>query len=135
VEPALPHLDFFLPSVAEARKISGEEEPSRIAAFALARGVKALGLKLGDEGCYLRSRDVEVTIPPFQVVAQDATGAGDSWVAGFLTGILHGWDLAEVGRFANAVGAMCVTRIGATTGIGTIAETQDFMRRTPIVAR
>jgi sugar/nucleoside kinase (ribokinase family) len=53
----------------------------------------------------------------------DTLGAGDTWTAGFLCGLLRGWDLERVARFANAVGACCVQALGATTGVRSFAET------------
>ena len=58
-----------------------------------------------------------------------ATGAGDSWLAGFITARLRGFSLHCAGRFANAVGACCVQAIGASTGIRTFDETLRFAQR------
>ena len=59
----------------------------RSASFFLDRGVKIVGLKMGSEGSYVRSATEEYWIPPYKVEAVDATGAGDSFVAGFLAGL------------------------------------------------
>ena len=132
VEPCLPYIDVMLPSLAEARMIAGRQKPEEIADLFMSYGVSIVGLKMGEEGSYLRSKDRELYLPPFVVRAVDATGAGDAYVAGFLTGLLQEWDLEKTGRFANAVGALCVTAIGATTGIRPLAETLEFMEETPV---
>lgn len=132
VEPCLPYVDIMLPSLAEARMIAGRQEPEAVADFFMGYGVKTVGLKMGEEGSYVRDDRTEVMVPPYQVEAVDATGAGDAYVAGFLTGVVKGWDLETTGRFANAVGALCVTAIGATTGIRSLEDTLAFMRTTPM---
>ncbi len=64
----------------------------------------------------------------------DATGAGDAFAAGFITGVWHGWSLEETSRFANAVGALCVTGIGASGGVRSLSETLSFMKNAPLMA-
>ncbi len=125
--PVLGEIDIFLPSIEEAKMITGLEKPQEIAAFFLERGVKIIGLKMGAEGSYVRDVAAEYWLPPYKVEAIDATGAGDSFVAGFLAGVVHNWDLERTGKFANAVGASCVTAIGATSGIRSWEETVRFM--------
>jgi len=106
IEPCLPHIDYFLPSLEEARMIASLYAPSEVAQFLLDHGVGVVALKMGEEGCYLRSPDEEFQMPAYDVAAIDATGAGDAFVAGFLTGVVKGWDLKRTGHLANAVGAL-----------------------------
>lgn len=127
IRPCFQNLDYALPSLDEARMITGQQEPADIAQVLLDMGVKTVGLKLGADGCYIRTADTEILIPPFEVKAVDAVGAGDCFVAGFLTGIVKGWDLERTGRFANAVGALSITAMGATTGVRSLNETLKFM--------
>ena len=125
--PCLPYMDYAVPSIEEARMVTGLHEPADVAKALMDRGVKVVGLKMGEDGCYIRSADDEVRMPKYDVEAVDACGAGDAFAAGFLTGIVKGWDLEMTGRFANAVGACCVTAIGATTGIRSLEDTLAFM--------
>lgn len=124
--PLLPLLDIYVPSLAEARHQTGYDEPHEILqAFRNAGASGLLGVKLGAEGALLSPRAGEVieiaTVqPPGEVV--DTTGAGDCFLAGLLTGLLKGLSIAESGKLAAAVGAMCVTGLGATTAIGDYAE-------------
>ncbi len=127
LEPCLPYIDYALPSIDEARNITGKTDPADVAKVFLDYGIKVVGLKMGEEGCYIRSADQEIRVPRFTVDAVDANGAGDSFVAGFLTGVHNGWNLEKTGRFANAVGACCVLALGATTGIKSLEETLAFM--------
>lgn len=56
---------------------------------------------------------------------------GDGFVAGFLTGIVKGWDLKLTGEFANAVGGCVVTSVGTSQGMKSLDETLQFMKITP----
>ena len=128
LKPCLPYIDYAVPSIEEARMVTGKHDPADVAKVLLDNGVKTVALKMGVDGCYIRSADVEFTIRRFDVEAIDALGAGDCFAAGFLTGIIKGWDLESTGRFANAVGASCVMALGATTGVKSLDETLDFMK-------
>ena len=127
--PSLPFLDYALPSLEEARLITGRDTPRDIAQVFLDHGVGTVGIKMGEAGAYLRtSCGEELTLPPLRVEAVDALGAGDAWVAGFLCGLTCGWDLERTARFANTVGACCVQALGATTGIRSFEETERMSK-------
>jgi len=117
LEPCLPYVDYALPSIEEARMCTGKHEPEDVAKVLMDKGVKTVALKMGDQGCYIKSADTELRIPIYCVDAIDALGAGDAFAAGFLAGVANGWDLERTGKFANATGAFCVTALGATTGV------------------
>ena len=125
--PCLPHLDYLLPSLAEAKLLTGRETPHDITQAFLDLGVTVVGLKLGEEGALIRTAEGDALhVPPFAVEAVDALGAGDCWAAGFLCGLSHGWDLEKTARFANAAGACAVQALGATTGIRSFEATYEL---------
>ncbi len=129
--PCMPYIDVFMPSIDEAIELAGgEEDPAKIADIFFDMGVGQVVIKLGSRGCYLReTRDAEgVVIPCFTVKAVDTTGAGDSFCAGFLSGMAKGLSFSECGRLANAVGAHCVQAMGASTGIRSYEEICNFMK-------
>lgn len=122
--PALPYLDWALPSFEEAKALTGEPKALRQARRFQEAGAKNVAVKMGANGCLVVPADGEpFHMAPLKVDAVDALGAGDAWVAGFLVGLLEGWPLDRTARFANAVGACCVQALGATTGIRSRAET------------
>ena len=127
LEPCLEHVDYAVPSIEEARMLTDKQSPEDVARALMDKGVKNVALKMGDQGCYIKSPDVELSIPIYQVDTVDATGAGDAFAAGFLTGLVNGWDLERTGKFANATGAFCVTALGATTGIPDGKTIEDFV--------
>lgn len=132
--PCLPHVDLFLPSLPEAIALSGLHEPRAIADFFLDRGVGTVVLKMGDQGSYVKRGDTELRVPAFPVEVVDGTGAGDCFVAGFLTGQLLGWGLERTVTLANAVGARAVTSVGATSGVMGLSATEEWIRQQKVAA-
>ncbi len=129
VECCLQYLDWFMPSYEEARELSGKVDPSDIAQDFISRGTKNVVIKLGEQGCYVRPQNGNGFYSPAfnNIKVMDTSGAGDSFCAGFLTGLVKGWELRKTARFANAVGAHCVMEIGTTSGIKTMKEILNFM--------
>jgi len=126
--PSLPFVDLFVPSLAEAAAISGEQEPEAAAARLRERGVGTVSLKLGAEGCYVAGAQFEGYVAAPAVEAVDSTGAGDAFAAGFLYGHLTGWPLERTARFANAAGALATTAVGAVEGVTGLEETLALTR-------
>ncbi len=127
IEPCLEHLDIFMPSIEEARMITNKQEPEDIAESLLSYGIKIVSLKMGERGSYTRTNDWELHLPIYKVDAIDSTGAGDAYAAGFLAGVAKDMDYKDAARLGNAVGACCVTAIGATAGIKDMEQTQGVM--------
>lgn len=135
VRDALPHVDWLIPSEGEARLIlraSGapaDGPPADLARRLLAAGARRVCIKLGEGGCLTvdPSTGAETTVPAYRVEkVVDTTGAGDSWSAGFLTGLVQGADPVEAMRLGNAVAAFCIQAPGAATGIRPLADVRAF---------
>jgi ribokinase len=63
------------------------------------------------------------------VDAVDTTGAGDCFSGGFVAALERGLTIEAAARFANAVGALSVSRIGATAGVLDWDATMRLMGR------
>jgi sugar/nucleoside kinase (ribokinase family) len=127
--PCLPFVDFLFSNESEARLLTGKSNPLEAARHFRENGAKTAVVKLGGEGAYILSDSWSGLIPPFKVNVVDTTGAGDSYCGGFLYGMSKGWSVEQSAVFANAVGALCVSAFGATTGIRSYAETVAFIRK------
>ena len=57
----------------------------------------------------------------------DSTGAGDVFRSGFVYGLLQGWPVPEVLRFANAAAALSCTRLGAIASVPTLADVKTLL--------
>jgi sugar/nucleoside kinase (ribokinase family) len=131
LEPCMKYIDLFIPSYEEAVQLSGKEDTEEIADVFLSMGVKTSVIKLGKDGCFIKCQTGEKHLIPTysDIKPVDTTGAGDSFVAGFMTGMTKGWSLYECGKFANAVGTHCVMAVGASTGIKSLDEIREFMNK------
>jgi sugar/nucleoside kinase (ribokinase family) len=116
----LPHLDVWVPSHNEASHQTGHQDPEKIIqTFRNAGGQGLLGVKLGRQGVILSPAPgqlirIPISTPPGPVV--DATGAGDSFYAGLLTGLIKGLSIQDAGKLGTAAGACCVTALGGASG-------------------
>lgn len=128
LEPCLPHLDILFMNEDEALMVTGSADPATGASIVLNKGVGTAVMKLSRRGCAIYTEGNELLCPAFEVTAKDTTGAGDSFVAGFLDARQRGVSWTEAGRFANAVAALSVQKLGAVTGLLPRKETEDWMR-------
>lgn len=99
------------------RALTGVEAVESSLRAMRARHPGLLCVTLGDRGAAALDGDRFVDAPAFDVRAIDSTGAGDVFRAGFIYGLVQGWDVARVLRFANAAAAASCTRAGALAGV------------------
>ncbi|MEU7716762.1 carbohydrate kinase family protein [Streptomyces tibetensis] len=113
--PDLRHCEAFLPNAEEAMRYTGAGCP-RDAAHALTEYVPLAVVTLGADGAYAVDRRTGETaeVPAIAVEALDPTGAGDVFVAGFVTGTLADWPLADRLAFAGLTAALSVQEFGGS---------------------
>jgi sugar/nucleoside kinase (ribokinase family) len=112
LEPCLPYTDVIAPNLSEGRQLTDRQTAQEIAETLLAAGAAAVGLKLGVDGCFLASGEEHWHVLTTPIHAVDSTGAGDTWMAGLVAGLLRGLPLRECGRLANRVAAFSLTGPG-----------------------
>lgn len=69
--------------------------------------------------------------PAYRVTNVDTTGAGDSFHAGYLYGLLKDWSMPDRLRFGAAAAALKCTKPGARTGAPRLAEVRKFLKGNP----
>ncbi|MDQ0984347.1 carbohydrate kinase family protein [Streptomyces sp. V2I9] len=113
--PDLAHCEAFLPNAEEAMRYTRTDCP-RAAAHALAERVPLAVVTLGAEGAYAVDgrTGAAAEVPAIEVEALDPTGAGDVFVAGFVTGTLADWPLADRLAFAGLTAALSVQEFGGS---------------------
>lgn len=129
MEGCLPHLDLLFLNEDEARMLSGSADPDEAARRMQALGATDVVIKLGPQGCAVYTSAGMTRVPGFAVNVVDTTGAGDCFVGGFLAALNFAATYAEAARFANAVGALSVQKLGAINGIRSRAETQAWLNQ------
>jgi sugar/nucleoside kinase (ribokinase family) len=127
VRELLPHVDILLPNAVEACRIAdvGDVEA---AATQLAGAGPLVAVKLGADGALAvpagAGGDPVVRVPAPRGVATpvDAVGAGDTFDAGLLAGLLAGEPLEKALGLACASGTLSMRAAGGTRGQPTLAE-------------
>ncbi|MQA30711.1 MAG: hypothetical protein GEU82_12885 [Luteitalea sp.] len=95
------------------------------------RHQNVLCVTLGEQGAMALEGDRFHHEPAFSVRAIDTTGAGDVFRGGFIYALLQGQPAVQALRTANAAAAISCTRLGALSGIPTLAEVDEMMAAGP----
>ena len=122
--------DLILPGLGEGKILTGLEKPEQIADFYLARGAKAVVIKLGgSKGAYGKEREgKEFIAPSFRVDhVVDTVGAGDGFAVGTVSALLEGRTLEEAALRGAAIGALAIMSAGDNEGLPNRTELQHFM--------
>jgi len=133
-ERCFADVDIFVPNEVEAALFAGVE-PGAVTDWAeVGRQLRRLGprtvvVTLGARGSLIVSEDGVAHVPGFEVPVVDTTAAGDAFVGGLATAVLAGSPLPEAVRYANACGAMAVTRAGAQPSLPRRAEVEALLAR------
>ncbi len=106
----------------------GTADARAAAAALLEAGVELAVVKRGPDGVYARTPDEEVEVPPIRVEVVNGIGAGDGFGGALCHGLLAGWPLDRVLRFANAAGAIVTTRLECSSAMPTTAEVESFLQ-------
>lgn len=133
----LDHVDFLKLSEEEAEWLFDITAPGAIA-YRL-NSVEGILVTAGEKGCAYCISDNEGHVPAFPVQVVDTTGAGDSFLAGFIHKLCqHGMKpLADpevlkcLLLYASAVGALTTMQSGAIAAQPTDAEVKAFLRSQP----
>ncbi|MEN3186154.1 MAG: sugar kinase [Atribacterota bacterium] len=128
-QPILRESAVIFPTAEEILVLTDESDVDRACEKVLSQGPAIVALKRGEAGSVIYTKDGKWEVPAFMVEEIDPTGAGDCYCAGFLAGLAQGLPLPEVGKLANAVGALAVTKKGPMEGAPTLTEVKEFMAR------
>jgi 2-dehydro-3-deoxygluconokinase len=111
---SLAYCDYCLPSLEDARQLTGLDEPREIVAALLSHGAGAVLLKMGANGVLVATQNGDAThVPAFTVEAVDATGAGDCFDGALLAQVVRGEALLDAALYANAAAALSTLGHGA----------------------
>lgn len=124
VLPLLPFIDYFMPSIEEAREMSGQATPEDCARYYLDHGAAACVFTLGGDGAFYAHRDgTRLRQKAFDISVVDTTGCGDAFDAGMIAAIHHGMDVEVSLRFAQATAGLVATGLGSDAGITSFEDT------------
>lgn len=120
----LGKVSILTPNQTEASLLCGMSETlvdmqqaAKAAAMLRARGPETVIVKMGAGGCYVSSPELQMEFSGFAVRAVDTTAAGDTFNGALAVALSEGRSLAEAAKFANAAGALSVTKPGAIPSV------------------
>jgi len=148
-------IDFIIPNEIELSLLTGldvKDIPSaeQAAKVLLDRGAKNVIVTLGEKGALFVSADQTTQVDAYKVDVVDTTAAGDAFIGGFASKLLESkflesdselsdaqehpqgkrapaLQIINAVKYANACGALAVTRFGAQPSLPTKEETEKFM--------
>jgi ribokinase len=127
----LKSIDILTPNEGEVavltRKYSTSDTPDAALCLYHHGGVQTLVVTRGAKGALVIDHGEKSIVPGFAVKPVDTTGAGDAFNAALAVALGRGEQLVEAVRYANAVGALAVTRLGAQSSLPTEEQVRQFL--------
>ena len=123
---ALCFTEIYIATLREASFVTGKKSAKDIAQK-IARWGPSIVVIREKENYHVTTQKKRFRLPIFKVKAVDTAGAGDAFDAGFLTGLIKGWDLQEAVLLGNSVAALKVMKVGTRTGLPRLSEARKFL--------
>jgi 5-dehydro-2-deoxygluconokinase len=128
---ALAHASVAIGNLDEVSTAVESTDPDVAADRLLDLGLEMAVVKLGPDGVMAKTHEQRVEVPPHPVEVVNGLGAGDGFGGAFCHGILSGWALVDVLRFANAAGAIVASRLACSDAMPTLEEIEESMKGAP----
>ncbi len=115
IEEVLGLFDIVKPNELEGKVLTGvdcRQDPFEAARIIKGWGPKIVIVTLAELGSVIYDGDNFVEIPPHPVDLLDSTGAGDTYMAGFVHAYLNGESLHSCGTFASCVSSLMIEQVG-----------------------
>ncbi len=127
---ALAHATVAVGNLDECEAAVGLRDPVAAAAALRDTGVDLAVVKQGPEGVLAVDAEARVEVPPLSVEVVNGIGAGDAFGGALCHGLLAGWDLGRLLRFANAAGAIVASRLACADAMPEAAEVEALLEET-----
>ena len=127
VSRALEHVTIAIGNKEECQVAVGETNPMRAADALLERGVELAIVKQGPKGVLAKTKHETVEVPPYLIDVVNGLGAGDSFGGAICYGLLQGWGLERMLKFANVAGAIVAGRLECSTAMPTRDEVEEIL--------
>jgi 5-dehydro-2-deoxygluconokinase len=131
VQQALRQVSVAVGNLGECEMAVGTREPLAAAQALHELGVGLAVVKQGPKGVLAHDRTVAVEVPPAPVRVLNGLGAGDGFGGALCHGLLAGWPVERVMRFANAAGAIVASRLACSDAMPTAAEVEALLDEGP----
>ena len=127
VRRALGHVTVAVGNIDECEVATGTREPYAAGKALLGAGAEVAIVKRGSDGVLGMTREETVDVPPVPVEVVNGIGAGDAFGGALCHGLLAGWPLEEILRYANAAGAIVAGRLACAPAMPTSAEVEAVL--------
>ena len=132
----LKHVSIITPNETEAElltgiKVEGEKGAEQAAKALMANGIQTVLVTLGARGTFVATATESYLVPAFKVDPVDTTAAGDVFNGTLAVALSEGKPLRDAVCFANAAGALSVTKLGAQPSAPTRKEVDTFITARP----
>jgi ribokinase len=117
--------DYFIASETFARQFWKNGSPLDACAMLLEHGPSLAAVTLGAAGYVARYGNTVISKPAYPVASVDTTGCGDVFHAGFIFGLVSGWDYEMCLDFAAWAAAQVSLQMGGRKGIPTLSEIES----------
>jgi 5-dehydro-2-deoxygluconokinase len=121
---ALGHATVAVGNAEEAGVAVGAAEPLEMARRLLELGPRLAIVKLGPRGVLAATAEEHWIVPPIPVDVVNGLGAGDAFGGALCHGLLSGWDVERIVRYANAAGAVVASRLGCADDMPTAEDVE-----------
>jgi sulfofructose kinase len=130
LDDLLPLVDILITSAELPRRMFGiDDHRKAMDAMRDRYGSPVIGITLGEDGSLLLCGEKFIETEGFPVPGgcKDTTGAGDSFRAGLLHGLINGESIEESAAAANAVASLKCRAVGARTSLPTLPELHSML--------
>ena len=117
--------DYFIASEHFADAFLKEKNPMEACRRIAELGPRVAGVTLGPKGYVALAEGRTIENPAYPVEPVDTTGCGDVFHAGFIYGLIRGWDYAKCLNFGAWSAAMVSLKMGGRSGIPTLSQIQE----------
>ncbi len=125
-ERLLDCVDWYFCGEDEARVLSGSGEAEALDARIRSAGARRVAIRLGERGAFVEGAIVP---PPDLVTVRDEIGAGDAFDAGFVYGLLHGWEPPACARSGHVIAAHAVQGTGDWETLPHLNDVASLLQR------
>jgi len=127
-QEAISHCTIAIGNIAECQVALGISDPQAAADDLLNRGVRLAIVKMGGDGVLLATKEERIVIEPLSIKLVCGLGAGDAFGGALVHGLLSGWNLQQIGDFANAAGAYLASELMCSDAMPTIEVLDSFIK-------
>lgn len=125
-----PYIDFFVPNDEEIFLLTGEKDPRRNVQMLVDAGVGTAIVKIGKDGCLVGNKDGIIQVPALAgVKCVDTTGAGDTFAAALIAGLVEGRSIADCAKLGCAAASCSIEQVGATDGVRSMEQVLERYSR------